>query len=57
MYSVQLIDEQERLRSLSKKDLREFAILTAARMPSYREKLSPQEIADLVSYLGSLKSP
>jgi putative heme-binding domain-containing protein len=54
-YTVQFIDEQERLRSLAKSDLREFAVLTTARMPSYRDTLTPQEIADLVSYLRSLK--
>jgi putative heme-binding domain-containing protein len=57
MYTVQLVDEQEHLRSLTKKDLREYAILTTARMPSYREKLTPPEIADVVSYLRSLKNP
>jgi putative heme-binding domain-containing protein len=57
MYTVQLIDDQEHLRSLTKKDLREYAILTTARMPSYREKLTASEIADVVSYLRSLKNP
>jgi putative heme-binding domain-containing protein len=57
MYTVQLVDEQEHLRSLTKKDLREYTILTTARMPSYREKLTPPEIADVVSYLRSLKNP
>jgi putative heme-binding domain-containing protein len=57
MYTVQLIDEQEHLRSLTKKGLREYTILTTARMPSYRDKLSTQEIADVVSYLRSLKNP
>ncbi len=57
MYTVQLIDEQEHLRSLAKKDLRDYAILTTARMPSYREKLTSPEIADVVSYLRSLKNP
>jgi putative heme-binding domain-containing protein len=57
MYTVQLVDEQEHLRSLTKKDLREYTILTTARMPSYREKLTTQEIADVVSYLRSLKNP
>jgi putative heme-binding domain-containing protein len=56
-YSVQLIDEQERLRSLTKGDLRDYAILKTARMPSYREKLTPPEIADVVAYLRSLKNP
>jgi putative heme-binding domain-containing protein len=54
-YSVQFIDEQERLRSLNKSDLQEFAVLPTARMPSYRDKLAEQEITDLVSYLRSLK--
>ena len=56
-YTVQFIDEQERLRTLTKSDLREYAILSTARMPSYREKLTPPEIADVVSYLRSLKNP
>jgi len=54
-YSVQFIDEQEHLRSLNKNDLREFAVLPTARMPSYRDKLAEAEITDLVSYLRSLK--
>jgi putative heme-binding domain-containing protein len=54
-YSVQFIDEQEKLRSLDKSELREFAILKTARMPSYRDRLSAQEITDVVSYLRSLK--
>jgi putative heme-binding domain-containing protein len=56
-YTVQFIDEQERLRTVTKSNLREYAILTTARMPSYREKLTPSEIADVVSYLRSLKNP
>src|SRR4051812_17791646 len=35
-YSVQLIDDQERLVSLVKGDLREYTILTASPMPSYK---------------------
>src|SRR5204863_5985361 len=34
-YTVQLLDEQEKLVSLTKADLREFTILTASPMPSY----------------------
>jgi putative heme-binding domain-containing protein len=56
-HTVQLVDEQEHLRSLTKSDLREYSILTTARMPSYREKLTQPEIADVVSYLRSLKNP
>jgi putative heme-binding domain-containing protein len=54
-YSVQLIDEQERLQSLNKADLREYIVLTTTTMPSYKDKLSAQEQADLVAYLLSLK--
>jgi cytochrome c oxidase cbb3-type subunit III len=54
-YSVQLIDEQERLVSLNKSELREFQVLTATPMPSYKDKFSAQELADLEAYLLSLK--
>ena len=54
-YSVQLIDDQERLRSLSKADLREFTILTTSLMPSFKDTLGGDELADVVAYLLSLK--
>jgi putative heme-binding domain-containing protein len=54
-YTVQLIDEQERLVSLNKADLREFTVLKTTSMPSYKDKLSAQELADLEAYLLSLK--
>jgi putative heme-binding domain-containing protein len=54
-YTVQLIDDQEHLVSLLKSDLREFTILTASPMPSYRDRLTQDEIADVVAYLLSLK--
>jgi hypothetical protein len=54
-YSVQLIDDQERLVSLVKADLRDYTILTVSPMPSYRERLSQDEISDVVAYLLSLK--
>ncbi len=53
-WSVQLIDSQERLVSLAKPDLKEYAILKTSAMPSYRDKLNPQELADLVAYLTTL---
>lgn len=56
-YTVQLIDEKEQLRSFLKSDLREFAVLGTARMPSYQDKLTAAEIADLISFLLSLKTP
>jgi putative heme-binding domain-containing protein len=51
-YTVQLLDRDERLRSFSKADLREQGFEDTP-MPSYRDTLSEQEIADLVSYLAS----
>jgi putative heme-binding domain-containing protein len=54
-YTVQLIDDQERLVSLVKADLREYTILTSSPMPSFRDRLTPDEIADVVAYLLSLK--
>ncbi len=54
-HTVQLIDENGRLVSLSKSDLREYTVLKTTPMPSYQGKLTPQEIADVVGYLISLK--
>ncbi|HEX6998624.1 MAG TPA: c-type cytochrome [Gammaproteobacteria bacterium] len=53
-FSVQLIDTEERLRSFRKADLRAFAFVESP-MPSVRDELDPQEIADVVSYLLSLR--
>jgi hypothetical protein len=52
---VQLIDSKERLHSLQKSSLNEYAFLDRSPMPTYRDKLNPRELADLVSYLVSLK--
>jgi putative heme-binding domain-containing protein len=54
-YSVQLIDSQERLLSIMKSDVKDLAISRVSPMPSYKDKLAPQELADLVSYLVTLK--
>lgn len=54
-YSVQLIDDQEHLLSLDKAGLREYTVLTTSTMPSYKDKMSEQETADLISYLLTLK--
>ena len=54
-YSVQLIDEQERLVSLSKDELREYTVAKTASMPAYKNTLSATEISDVVAYLLSLK--
>jgi mono/diheme cytochrome c family protein len=54
-FSLQLIDTRERVMSIQKSDLREFTFLQNSPMPSYRDKLSQQELADVVAYLLSLK--
>jgi putative heme-binding domain-containing protein len=56
-YTVQLTDEDGRLHSLVKSDLREFTISTKSTMPSYEKELTREELADVVSYLLSLKGP
>jgi len=53
-FSVQLLDTKEQLRSFAKADLRELGFV-ATPMPSYRGALSPQDVADVVSYLSSLR--
>ncbi len=54
-FSVQILDSTEHLRSLDRSDLKEFAVKTTSEMPSYRNTLNPQEIADVVSYLMTLR--
>ena len=54
-YTVQLIDEQERLVSLMKADLREYVVAKTSPMPSVAGTLTDDELSDLVAYLLSLK--
>lgn len=56
-HTLQLLDSQERLISLSKAELREYVTLKTSPMPSFESKFSTQELADLISYLISLKGP
>jgi putative heme-binding domain-containing protein len=54
-YLVQLIDDQEHLVSLAKAGLREYTVIKTSSMPSYKDKLSSRDLADIVAYLLSLK--
>jgi putative heme-binding domain-containing protein len=54
-FTVQLMDSKERLLSFQKANLKEFAFLDKSPMPSYQGKLTTTEVADVVSYLVSLK--
>jgi len=55
MFSVQVVDTKERLLSFLKSDLREMTIQDKSAMPSYRDKFSAQELADVISYLSTLR--
>jgi hypothetical protein len=54
-YSVQVLDFRERLQSIPRTNLRSEVVFRSP-MPSYRDKLTNQELADLISYLVTLKS-
>ena len=53
--TVQLIDSQERLLSLAKRDIQTFVVETASTMPAYASRLNEAEIADVIAYLLTLK--
>jgi small nuclear ribonucleoprotein (snRNP)-like protein len=52
-FAYQIFDSTEKLANISKENVRE-ATMTSP-MPSYRDKLTTQELADVISYLTSLK--
>jgi putative heme-binding domain-containing protein len=54
-FTIQLLTDQEELKSYPKSSLREYTILDKGLMPSYAGKLTPQQVDDIVSYLASLK--
>ena len=54
-YTVQLIDENGRLRSLEKGPLQEFTVIKESPMPSYAQTLTTEEIGDVVAYLLTLQ--
>jgi putative heme-binding domain-containing protein len=54
-YTVQLIDDQERLVSLDKTDIRELELAKTSPMPPATNMLSNDELADVIGYLVSLR--
>ncbi len=56
-FTVQFIDPYGKLRSYQKSDLKESTVLTKGLMPSYKDRLTSQEVADVVAYLATLKGP
>ena len=53
--SVQLMNPKEELKTYLRANLREFTILDKGLMPSVQGKLTDEQVADIVSYLSSLK--
>jgi putative heme-binding domain-containing protein len=54
-YTVQLIDEQERLLSLDKADIRTMDVSKTSTMPPASKTLAPDEVPDVLGYLLSLR--
>jgi putative heme-binding domain-containing protein len=54
-YTVQIMDEEERLVSLEKKDLKEYQIGTESPMPPAGQVLQGDEVGDMIAYLLTLK--
>jgi putative heme-binding domain-containing protein len=54
-FTIQLLDSNEHLVSLSRADVRDLVFVKTSPMPSYRETLSSDELGDVVAYLVTLK--
>ena len=54
-FTVQLMNSKEELKSYARSNLREVTILDKGLMPSYKDKLTPSQVDDIVNYLASLK--
>jgi putative heme-binding domain-containing protein len=53
--SVQMMNPREELRTYLRTNIREYTIIDKGLMPSVEGKLNAQQVADMVSYLSSLK--
>ena len=53
--SIQMMNPKEELKTYLRADIREYTIIDKGLMPSVEGKLNAQQVADIVSYLGSLK--
>ena len=54
-FSVQLLDDRERLVTVTKRDIQTMTLAKESPMPSMATRLSADEVADLVAYLLSLR--
>ena len=55
-FSIQLIDSKGQLRSFQKASLRESTILVKGLMPSYKDKLTADQMGKLVRIVSALKT-
>lgn len=56
-YSVQLLSTEGNLVAYQRTTIRDGRFTDPPQMPSYKDKLTSSQIADLVAYLNSLQSP
>ncbi|HVZ23618.1 MAG TPA: c-type cytochrome [Vicinamibacterales bacterium] len=54
-FTVQIIDQDEQLRSIDKSTIRTMAVETTSPMPSYAKTLTPDEMSDMIAYLLTLR--
>jgi putative heme-binding domain-containing protein len=54
-FNIRLLDTREQLRSFVKADVKSHGFIDSP-MPSYKNTLTPQELADIVSYLSTLRT-
>lgn len=54
-YTVQVIDDKERLHSIAKSDMRNYVVETKSTMPSFAGTLTGDELADVIAYLLTLR--
>jgi putative heme-binding domain-containing protein len=54
-FTVELVDGQGNTKLFPKSELSDVTIVTKGLMPSYKGKLTSEEVADVVSYLTSLR--
>jgi putative heme-binding domain-containing protein len=55
VYSLQMLDAKDQLVAFQKSSLREFHFVSTPPMPSYRDRLTAEEMTDLIAYMATLR--
>lgn len=55
-FTIEMLDSSANLRTFEKSNLRDYKVIVDSGMPSYKGKMSKQDLGDLVSYMRTLKS-